>query len=58
MPQSVKSYILQTTHGLQLALKHFENLVNEQMTLGFMSQEAGLAKLNAFKADLTLIPIF
>jgi len=54
MPQSVKSYILQTTHGLQLALKHFENLVNEQMTLGFISQEAGLAKLNAFKADLTL----
>ncbi len=52
MPKSIKSYILQTTQALQLSLTHFENLVNEQIALGFMSQEIGFAKLAAFKAEL------
>ncbi len=54
MPQSVKSYILQTTHALQLALKHYENLVNEQITSGLMSKDIGLSKLEAFKTELLL----
>jgi AraC-like DNA-binding protein len=53
MPQSVKSYILQTTNALQLALTHYDVFVQEQVALGHLSIAEGAKKRNALKAQLS-----
>jgi AraC-like DNA-binding protein/polyhydroxyalkanoate synthesis regulator phasin len=53
MSKSIKNYIHQTTNALQEVLSQYEALVNEQITLGNLSTQEGLAKLSVLQKQLS-----
>jgi AraC-like DNA-binding protein len=52
MLKSIKKYIQQTSNALELVLQQYQTFIQEQVTLGNLSEAAAIAKLNALKVQL------